>query len=59
MNIQPSSYQAQMLTSVKQALNISVLQKAMSQDAQSVDSVIKAMEASVTPNLGQNIDIKL
>ncbi len=59
MNIQPSSYQAQMLTSVKQALNISVLQKAMQQDAQSVDSVIKAMELSVSPNIGQNIDIKL
>jgi len=59
MNIQPSSYQAQMLASVKQALNISVLQKNMKQDAQSVDSVIKAMEQSVSPNLGQNIDIKL
>lgn len=59
MNIQASSYQAQMLTSLKQALNVSMLQKAMKQDAQSVDSVIKAMEQSVTPHLGQNIDIKL
>ena len=59
MNIQASAYQAQSLTSVKQALNISVLQKAMKQDAQSVDSVIKAMEQSVTPHLGKNLDIKL
>lgn len=59
MDIQASSYQAQMLTSVKQAINISVLQKAMKQDAQSVDSVIKAMEQAVSPHLGQNIDIKL
>lgn len=59
MNIQVSAYQAQNLTSVKQALNISVLQKVMKQDAQSVDSVIKAMEQSVTPHLGKNLDIKL
>lgn len=59
MNIQTSAYQAQNLTSVKQALNISVLQKVMKQDAQSVDSVIKAMEQSVTPHLGKNLDIKL
>lgn len=59
MNIQASSYQAQMLTSLKQALNVSMLQKAMKQDAQSVEGVVKAMEQSVTPHLGQNIDIKL
>ncbi|GAB6107674.1 YjfB family protein [Fusibacter bizertensis] len=59
MDIQASSYQTQMLSSVKQALNISVLQKVMKQDAQSVDSVIKAMEQSTSPHLGQNIDIKL
>lgn len=59
MNIQASAYQAQNLTSVKQALNISVLQKVMKQDAQSVDRVIKAMEQSVTPHLGKNLDIKL
>ena len=59
MNIQTSAYQAQNLTSVKQALNISMLQKAMKQDAQSVDGVIKAMEQSVSPHLGQNLDIKL
>ena len=47
MNIQASSYQAQMLTSLKQALNVSMLQKAMKQDAQSVESVVKAMEQSV------------
>lgn len=59
MDVQASAYQAQMLTSVKQALNISVLKKAMNQDAQAVESVIKAMEQSVTPHLGQSIDIKL
>lgn len=59
MDIQASAYQAQMLTSVKQALNISMLQKAMKQDEQSVQSVIKAMEQSVAPHLGQSIDIKL
>lgn len=59
MNISPSSYQAQSLTSIKQALQISVLQKAMKQDPQSMESLIKTMEQSVTPHLGQNIDIKL
>jgi len=59
MDVQASAYQAQMLTSVRQAINISVLQKAMKQDEQSVESVIKAMEQSVAPHLGQSIDIKL
>lgn len=59
MNISPSSFQAQSLTSVKQALQISVLQKAMKQDPASMENLVKAMEQSVTPHLGQNIDIKL
>ncbi|OJV62422.1 MAG: hypothetical protein BGO41_06395 [Clostridiales bacterium 38-18] len=59
MNIQPSGYQAQMLTSVKQAVNVSMLKKVMNQDAQSVDNIVKAMEQSVSPHLGQNLDIKL
>jgi len=59
MEVQASSYQAMNLTSLKQALTISSLQKAMMQDAQSMDAVIKMMEMSVTPHLGQNLDIKL
>ena len=59
MNISPSSFQAQSLTSVKQALQISVLQKTMKQDPASMENLVKAMEQSVTPHLGQNIDIKL
>lgn len=59
MNIQASAYQAQALTSIKQALNVSMLQKVMSQDAASVDQLMKAMEQSVTPHLGQSIDMKI
>lgn len=54
-----TSYQVQNLTSLKQALNISVLQKAIKQDADSVEGVIKAMEQSVTPHLGKSIDLKV
>lgn len=59
MNISPSSFQAQSLTSIKQALQLSVLQKAMKQDPASMENLVKAMEQSVTPHLGQKIDIKL
>lgn len=54
-----NAIQTQNLTSVKQALNISVMQKALKQDAASVDGLVKAMEQSVTPHKGQHIDIKL
>lgn len=54
-----SSYQVQNLTSIKQALNVSVMRKALNQDEQSVDSVMKAMEQSVTPYKGQSIDLKV
>lgn len=54
-----TSYQVQNLTSIKQALNVSVMRKALNQDEQSVDSVIKAMEQSVTPHKGQSIDLKV
>ncbi|GAU75643.1 YjfB family protein [Fusibacter sp. 3D3] len=54
-----TSYQVQNLTSLKQALNVSVMQKALKQDEQSIESVVKAMEQSVTPYKGQNIDLKL
>ncbi len=59
MNISLSSYQMQNLTSIKQALNLSLLQKTMHQDAQSVGAIVKAMEQSVSPHLGGNVDIKL
>lgn len=59
MDIQASSYQAVALTSLKQALTISNLQKAVMQDAQSMEAVVKMMEMSVSPHLGQNLDIKL
>jgi len=59
MDVQASSYQAMTLTSLKQALTVSNLQKAMMQDEQSVEAVIKMMEMAVTPHLGQNLDIKL
>jgi len=57
MNI--SSYQSMNINSLKQALNMVTLQKAMQQDAQSVDSLVKAMEQSVNPSVGANLDIKL
>jgi hypothetical protein len=31
----------------------------MNQDQQAIDSLVKGMEQSVTPNKGANIDIKL
>lgn len=59
MDMKITNFQAQNLTSVKQALSIANLQKAMNQDQQSVDSVVKMMEQSVNPHLGRNIDLKL
>jgi len=54
-----SSYQMANINSLKQAINISNMKRAMNQDAQSVDNVVKMMEQSVTPNKGSNIDIKI
>ena len=54
-----TSYQTQFLTGLKQALNISMMQKALNQDAQSVQNNIKIMEQSITPHKGQSIDLKL
>jgi hypothetical protein len=54
-----TSYQTQYLSGLKQALNISMMQKAMSRDAESVQSTIKAMEASVEPGKGQNLDLRI
>ncbi len=54
-----SSFQAQNMVGIKQALGMNMLQKTMNQDAQSVEAVVKMMEASVNPSLGQNIDLKV
>ncbi|MBB6217881.1 hypothetical protein HNQ80_004017 [Anaerosolibacter carboniphilus] len=62
-----SSYAAQNLYSVKQALNIAVLQKAMNQDASAVSMLVEGMqqtnkavmENSITPHKGGNIDISI
>ncbi|MBS7525782.1 putative motility protein [Fusibacter paucivorans] len=54
-----TSYQTQYLSSLKQALNISMMQKAMSRDAESVQSTIKAMEAATEPGKGQHLDLKI
>ncbi|MCX7922995.1 MAG: putative motility protein [Clostridia bacterium] len=53
--------------SIKQALGVANLRKAMNQDAQTVASLLndmkvataKTMEHSVKPNLGSNIDIRV
>ena len=53
--------------SIRQALGIANLRKAMNQDAQSVASLLdgmqaaqaKIMENSVTPHKGSNVDIRL
>jgi|LSQX01.1.fsa_nt_gb hypothetical protein len=62
-----SSISAASLSSLKQALNISVLQKSMNQDALSVSSLLqgmkdanaKVMEQSVTPHKGKSIDVRV
>ncbi len=54
-----SSYQAANIASLKQAMGMATLQKAMKQDAQSVDALIKGMEKSVTPHKGGSIDLKV
>lgn len=59
MDLKISSFQAQNMAGLKQAIGVNMLQKAMNQDAQSVDNLVKAMESSVQPHLGQSIDIKL
>lgn len=59
MNSSITAYQTQALTSLKQVLNMSMMQKALKQDAQSVQGVIEAMPAAAEPGKGQNIDIKI
>ena len=59
MDLRISNYQTQNMAGLKQAVGMSMLQKVMKQDAQSVESVVKAMEQSVNPHLGQSIDMKV
>jgi len=54
-----TSYQLQNLSSLKQALNVSVLKRVMNQDAQSVDNLMKAMDDAVDLSKGQSLDIKV
>lgn len=54
-----SPYQSANLASLKQAIGMANLQRAMKQDVQSMDSVMKAMEQSVTPHKGGSIDLKV
>ena len=62
-----SSISAATLSSLYQALNNSVLQKSMNQDALSVSSLLqgmkdanaKVMEQSVTPHKGKSIDVRV
>ena len=42
-----------------QQVGISVMKKAMSSAETSTEALLKMMEQSVQPNLGQNIDIRL
>ena len=51
--------------SVKQALNVSLLQKSMNKDAQSVNALLQGMEQSIVQvqsaggSLGKNIDVRV
>lgn len=55
------------ITSIRQALGVSSLRKAMNQDAQSVSALLEGMQAatakilenSVTPHKGGNVDISV
>ena len=65
MNI--GSIGAQSLYSLKQALGMATMRKAMNQDAQAVGNLLKGMEESnpkalqrvVEPHKGGNVDIKV
>ena len=54
-----SSYQSANLASLKQAIGMANMQRAMKQDAQSMDAIMKSMEQSVTPHKGGSIDLKV
>ncbi|MBN2900114.1 MAG: putative motility protein [Clostridia bacterium] len=57
--MQISSYQSANLASLKQAIGMANIQRAMKQDAQSMETIIKSMEQSVTPHKGGSIDVKV
>ncbi len=42
-----------------QQVGLAVMKKAMASAEMSVEGLLKALEQSVNPNLGQNIDIRL
>lgn len=42
-----------------QQVGIAVMKKAMASAQTSTEDLLKALEHSVNPNLGQNVDIKL
>lgn len=44
---------------IMQNVNLSVMRKSLDQMQQNGDALIKMMESSVNPNVGQNIDIRL
>lgn len=46
-------------SNIMQNVNLSVMRKSLDQMQQNGDALIKMMEASVNPNVGQNIDIRL
>ncbi|WP_129600313.1 putative motility protein [Anaerophilus nitritogenes] len=58
-----SAMMSQSIHSLRQAINMTTLQKAMNQDAQSVTTLLgdmqKTMEMSVQPHKGSNLDITL
>lgn len=54
-----SSYQPQNIHSLRQAVGIANLNRAMNQDKQSINNIKKQLEQSVTPTKGGNIDIKV
>jgi len=57
MKITP--YQSANLASLKQAVGMANMQRALNKDAQSVSTVVKMMEQSVTPHKGGSIDLKV
>jgi hypothetical protein len=54
-----SPYQSANLASLKQAIGVANLQRAMKQDAQSMETITKMMEQSVAPHKGGAIDLKV
>ncbi len=55
----PELSMAMSLSNVQSQWSIGMMSKAMDQAEVMSDSLIKMMESSVAPNLGQNIDVRL